>query len=119
MATVYVGNKTHGAVKITDHNGRYSVYRLHEVQVPLSSSSNLKRPKWVWESEPFETWTYKPYEANDVTIMPDTLLPFVKSSGRSSDDHLGVLPVYVHRRDHADTVRRRLREVYGVKLCGN
>ena len=79
MATVYVGNKTHCVVKITDHNGRYSVYRLHEVQVPLSSSSNLKRPKWVWESEPFETWTYKPYEANDVTMMPDTLLPFVKT----------------------------------------
>jgi len=67
-SVVYVGNRTHGAIKIVGKHGKYYVHALKEIQVPLTTSSDLKRPHWVWETTPYETWMYKPYDDKDVSL---------------------------------------------------
>lgn len=79
---VFVGDNMHGALMISKVGSSYKVFRLKEVQVVYASYDyhhpKYKSIKWVWEKSATATTGYKPYDDEDVTRSPNSLLPYVK-----------------------------------------
>lgn len=69
--TVYV--YCNGLVKIVERAGKYSVYRLDNVEV-----SRKGKHTYTFEKRPVETWSYKPYEDADVCASPEPFFEDVK-----------------------------------------
>ena len=63
-----------GVVKIQKRGKWYCVYRLKRVIVNYWT----KKKRFEFEKRPFETWSYKPYEDNDIANSPEELFEYVK-----------------------------------------
>lgn len=101
--TVYVGNKQEGAVKIEKEGEEYKVYPLKNVywdDVGIGMQRH-KEYAFEWSDTPKETWSYKPYEEQDATRNPETLVDFIDS--------------YAHfKLSHTDDIERKKKKLKEV-----